>query len=327
MPSIPAPVLELRDLAVRFATREGPLVAVDGVSLEVAAGECIGIVGESGAGKSQALLAPFGLTTAAAAVEVSGSARVGGVELLGLDERALDRIRGVRVGFVFQDPMASLTAHRTIGDQITEVIECHGRARGAAARARARELLAQVQIDEPARRFAQYPHELSGGQRQRALIAIAVACDPALLIADEPTTALDVTVQAEVLTLLASLVARRQLAIVLVSHDFGVVNRLADRILVMYAGRIVEEGPADRVVSSPRHPYTAALLDCIPRIDDPPDAPLAPIQGQPPALHSLPAGCAFHPRCRYAQARCLTERPELVRNGSRTVACHFPLPS
>ncbi|GMU70054.1 MAG: peptide ABC transporter ATP-binding protein [Steroidobacteraceae bacterium] len=325
MSSIPAPALELRDLTVRFAARGGGLLAVDGVSLEVAAGECIGIVGESGAGKSQMLLAPFRLTAAPA--EVGGRALAGGEELLGLDERALDRIRGARVGFVFQDPMSSLTPHRTIGAQLIEVLERHGRARGRAARARAQELLAQMQLDEPARRLDQYPHELSGGQRQRALLAIALACDPALLIADEPTTALDVTVQAEVLALLASLAAQRRLAIVLVSHDIGVVSRLADRMLVMYAGRVVEEGPTERVVGSPRHPYTAALLDCIPRLDDPPDAPLAPIEGQPPSPRSLPAGCAFHPRCPRAEARCCIERPELVRDADRAVACHFPLPT
>ncbi|MBX3693697.1 MAG: ABC transporter ATP-binding protein [Steroidobacteraceae bacterium] len=325
MSSIPAPALELRDLTVRFAARGGRLLAVDGVSLEVAAGECIGIVGESGAGKSQMLLAPFRLTAVPA--EVGGRALAGGEELLGLDERALDRIRGARVGFVFQDPMSSLTPHRTIGAQLIEVLERHGRARGRAARARAQELLAQMQLDEPAQRLDQYPHELSGGQRQRALLAIALACDPALLIADEPTTALDVTVQAEVLALLASLAAQRRLAIVLVSHDIGVVSRLADRMLVMYAGRVVEEGPTERVVGSPRHPYTAALLDCIPRLDDPPDAPLAPIEGQPPSPRSLPAGCAFHPRCPRAEARCRVERPELARDADRAVACHFPLPT
>lgn len=323
MPSIPAPVLELRELVVEFGARDGAVVAVAGVTLSVQPGECVGIVGESGAGKSQMLLAPFRLTASKAAV--SGAARMGGEDLLALDEHGLDRIRGARVGFVFQDPMTSLTPHRRVGDQLIEVLEHHGRARGAAARARAADLLRLVQLDEPARRLRQYPHELSGGQRQRILIAMAVACDPQLLIADEPTTALDVTVQAEILALLAKLRVERQLAIVLVSHDFGVVHRLADRVLVMYAGRVVEEGTAALVVGAPRHPYTAALLACVPRMDDPPDTPLDPIPGQPPDPRTRLAGCAFHPRCRYAAARCRVEAPALARAGARAVACHFPL--
>ncbi|MCW5569484.1 MAG: ABC transporter ATP-binding protein [Steroidobacteraceae bacterium] len=325
MSSTPEPVLELRDFGVRFATRAGPVVAVDGVSIAVLPGQCVGIVGESGAGKSQALLAPFRLTASGAGV--SGEARFAGADLLALGERAMDRIRGVRTGFVFQDPMSSLTPHRTVGGQLVEVLEHHGCARGAAARRRARELLERVHIDEPARRLGQFPHELSGGQRQRILIAIAIACEPLLLIADEPTTALDVTVQAQVLELLASLRAERRLAIVLISHDFGVVGRLADRLYVMYAGRVVEEGPAEALLASPRHPYTAALLACIPRMDDPPEAPLPPIPGQPPDARSLPGGCAFHPRCGYAVARCRSESPALVQAAGRAVACHFPLPA
>lgn len=323
MSSIPVPVLELRDLTVQFASREGPLVAVAGVTLAVRPGECVGIVGESGAGKSQALLAPFRL--AASAAQVGGIAQLHGEGLLALDEHALDRVRGAQVGFVFQDPMSSLTPHRTIGDQIIEVLEHHGRARGQAARERALALLHKVRIDDPARRLDQYPHELSGGQRQRVLIAIAVACDPALLIADEPTTALDVTVQAEVLALLAELRVERRLAVVLVSHDFGVVSRLADRIFVMYAGRVVEEGPASVVLAAPGHPYTAALLACIARMDDALDAPLPPIPGQPPEPRALPTGCAFHPRCPRAVVRCRSESPALVADGPRAVACHFPL--
>jgi oligopeptide/dipeptide ABC transporter ATP-binding protein len=325
MSSIPAPILELHDLTVRLAARSGPVTAVAGVTLAVQPGECVGLVGESGAGKSQALLAPFQL--GAAAAQVGGGARFEGGDLLALDGAALDRIRGRRAGFVFQDPMASLTPHRTVGEQIAEVIEHHGAGRGAAARDRACALLERVHMDVPERRFHQYPHELSGGQRQRASIAIAIACDPALLIADEPTTALDVTVQAEVLALLAALKAERRLSIVLVSHDFGVVGRLADRILVMYAGRLVEEGRALDVMTAPRHPYTAALLACIPRMEDRPEEPLMPIPGQPPQPGALPAGCAFHPRCAHAQARCRVEAPVLAPVGARTLACHFPLPA
>jgi oligopeptide/dipeptide ABC transporter ATP-binding protein len=205
------------------------------------------------------------------------------------------------------------------------VLERHGRARSRAARERALALLHKVRIDDPVRRLDQYPHELSGGQRQRVLIAIAVACDPVLLIADEPTTALDVTVQAGVLALLAELRAERRLAVVLVSHDFGVVSRLADRIFVMYAGRVVEEGPASAVMAAPRHPYTAALLACIARMDDALDTPLSPIPGQPPEPRALPPGCAFHPRCSWAKTRCRSESPVLAADGLRAVACHFPL--
>jgi oligopeptide/dipeptide ABC transporter ATP-binding protein len=319
MSSIPAPALELRDLAVRFAAHGGPLVAVAGVTLRVAPGECVGIIGESGAGKSQALLAPFGLTASDA--QLGGVAQLAGEDLLRKSEAALDQLRGARVGFVFQDPMSSLTPHRTIGEQITEVLACHGRAQGTAARARARELLEQVRIDDAARRLDQYPHELSGGQRQRVVIAIAIACDPPLLIADEPTTALDVTVQAEILALLAALKRERHMAMVLVSHDFGVIARLADRIFVMYAGRVVEEGAASALIATPRHPYTAALLECLPRLDDPPGAPWQAIPGQPPDPRALPGGCAFHPRCLRAGDRCRTTRPELTGG----VACHFPV--
>jgi len=321
MSSIPAPVLELRELAVHFAAPGGPLAAVADVSLRVAPGECVGIIGESGAGKSQALLAPFRLTASDA--RIGGTASLAGEDLLSKSEAQLDAIRGARAGFVFQDPMSSLTPHRTVGAQIAEVLECHGRARGAAARARALELLEQVHIDAAARRMDQYPHELSGGQRQRVMIAIAIACDPLLLIADEPTTALDVTVQAGILELLAALKGERRLAMVLVSHDFAVIARLADRILVMYAGRVVEEGAAAALIAAPRHPYTAALLDCLPRLDDPPDAPWMAIPGQPPDPRALPAGCAFHPRCPRAGDLCRRTRPEL----SGGVACHFPVPT
>ncbi|HNR22734.1 MAG TPA: ABC transporter ATP-binding protein [Steroidobacteraceae bacterium] len=319
MSSIPAPALELRDLAVRFAARGGPLVAVAGVSLRIAPGECVGIIGESGAGKSQALLAPFRLTASDA--QVGGMARLAGEDLLAKSEAELDRVRGARAGFVFQDPMSSLTPHRTVGEQIIEVLECHGRAHGAAARTRTLELLEQVRIDDAARRLSRYPHELSGGQRQRVAIAIAIACDPPLLIADEPTTALDVTVQAGILELLAALKRERHMAMALVSHDFGVIARLADRILVMYAGRVVEEGTAAALVAAPRHPYTAALLECLPRLDDPPGAPWQAIPGQPPDPRALPAGCAFHPRCPRAAERCRVRQPQL--DGG--VACHLPV--
>ncbi|MGD9599862.1 MAG: ABC transporter ATP-binding protein [Steroidobacteraceae bacterium] len=323
MPSIPAPILELRRLAVRFPAREGRITAVADVTLTIARGECIGIVGESGAGKSQLLLAPFRL--AASRAEVAGEALLAGEGLLALDARALDRLRGAHVGFVFQDPLSTLTPHRTVGAHLVEVLEHHGRAHGATARTRAKSLLERVGIDAPERRLTQYPHELSGGQRQRVAIALALACEPGLMIADEPTTALDVTVQAGILAMLGTLKREGQLAIALVSHDFGVVGCLADRLYVMYAGRIVEHGPTEALTRSPAHPYTAALLACIPRMDDPPDAPLEAIPGQPPDPRALPTGCAFHPRCPRADAQCRTEVPALVPGGARDVACHHPL--
>ncbi|MBV6416563.1 MAG: Oligopeptide transport ATP-binding protein OppD [Steroidobacteraceae bacterium] len=322
MCSIPAPVLELAGLGVRFASSGGAIAAVADVTLTVSPGECVGVVGESGAGKSQALLAPFRLSASRAMV--SGRAAIEGRDLLALDEPALDRIRGSRVGFVFQDPMSTLTPHLTIGAQLAEVLAHHGKARGVAARHRALTLLERVGLDEPAHRLDQYPHQLSGGQRQRVAIALAIACDPLLLVADEPTTALDVTVQAEVLSMLGALKRARELAIVLISHDIGVIGQLADRVYVMYAGRVVEEGAVAALLEAPAHPYTAALLACLPRMDDPLDVPLASIPGQPPDPRALPSGCAFHPRCPRADDRCRTGMPALEARGARTVACHHP---
>jgi len=267
MPSIPATteqaaaagaVLELERLTVSFATPAGAVTAAHEVSLAVARGECLGIVGESGAGKSQLLLAALGLL--AANGRASGSARFAGTELLGLAPAALDRIRGARIGMVFQDPMSSLTPHLTVGEQLIEVIVRHSRASRAEAQRRALALLERVQLTDPARRLHQYPHELSGGMRQRALIAIALSCDPQLLIADEPTTALDVTVQAQILALLAELKRERALAMLLITHDVGVVAGVADRVAVMRSGRIVETGSVAAVLKSPREPYTRELL-------------------------------------------------------------------
>jgi oligopeptide/dipeptide ABC transporter ATP-binding protein len=326
-------MLELEDIAVDFATAQGVRPAVAGVSLRVAAGECLGVAGESGAGKSQALLGPFGAGGEGA--RVRGAARLDGTDVLALDRTALDRLRGASVGIVFQDPLASLTPHLTIGSQIAEVLRRHRRVEGEPAQRRALELLRAVDVPDPDRRLAQYPHELSGGLRQRALIAIAIACDPGLLIADEPTTALDVTVQAQVLAVFRDLQRERRMALVLVSHDFGVLASGADRIVVMYAGRIVEEGSTAELVRSPRHPYTAALLACVPRIDA--RQPMAPIEGPSPAAGAWPAGCAFHPRCPRAIDRCRIEQPQLRSDGTRgatgdgadpalrRVACHRPI--
>jgi ABC-type glutathione transport system ATPase component len=260
----PAPVLKIEDLDVRFATAHGPVHCVSSLSLVVERGECLGIVGESGAGKSQAFLAVMGLL--AANGRASGHVRFETEELIGASEATLDRIRGARLAMILQNPMSSLTPHLRVGDQIAELLVRHLAVSWRDARARALLLLTQVQLPEPDRHAWQYPHELSGGMRQRVMIAAALACDPSLIIADEPTTALDVTVQAQILALLAQLKRERQLSLVLITHDLGVVAGLADRVAVMQAGRIVECGPVRSVLRSPAHAYTRALLQAVPNL-------------------------------------------------------------
>ncbi len=316
-------VLSIRDLAVRFATPDGVVPAVNAFSLDLAAGECVGIVGESGAGKSQSFLAVMGLLAGNASV--GGSALLGDTELLGNDREALNAVRGSRLAMIFQDPMTSLTPHLRVVDQIGESLVRHRGFTKAQARARALELLRLVQVTDAERRLDQYPHELSGGMRQRVMIAIALACDPEVLIADEPTTALDVTIQAQILALLAQLKRERGMSLVLVTHDLGVVAGIADRVVVMYGGRIVEHGSVKDILVSPQHPYTRALLASMPRIDEVGNAPLQAISGQPPNPRRLPAGCAFHPRCALATERCKAEAPLLTEMSGRAVACHFPI--
>jgi oligopeptide transport system ATP-binding protein len=318
-------LLRIRDLEVRFATGAGELLAVDGVDLDVAAGECLGLVGESGSGKSQLFLAVLRLL--AGNGRASGSALFDGADLLACTRRQLDRVRGARIGCVFQDPLTSLTPHMRIGEQIAEVLTVHRGTTRRAARKRAMELLERVQMSDAPRRMRQYPHELSGGQRQRAMIAIALACEPALLIADEPTTALDVTIQAQLLDLLRQLKHDSQLAIVLITHDLGVVAGLADRVAVMYAGRIVEVAGANDLFRSPCHPYSDSLMRATPRLDAPLGTELATIPGQPPGIISRWSGCAFVDRCSVATEICSTLIPELRsgRSGQRTVACHNPI--
>ncbi len=316
-------VLSIRDLAVRFSTPDGVVPAVNEFSLELAPGECVGIVGESGAGKSQSFLAVMGLLAGNASV--SGSARLGETELLGNDREALNAVRGSKLAMIFQDPMTSLTPHLRVVDQIGESLVRHRGLSKAQARQRALELLRLVQVTDAERRLDQYPHELSGGMRQRVMIAIALACDPAVLIADEPTTALDVTIQAQILALLAQLKRERGMSMVLVTHDLGVVAGIADRVVVMYGGRIVEHGAVKDILLAPQHPYTRALLASMPRIDEVGNAPLQAIGGQPPNPRRLPNGCAFHPRCALAADRCASERPALNMAAGRAVACHFPI--
>ncbi len=317
-----APLLEIRDLRVTFDTPRGEVDAVRDVSLDVRRGECLAVAGESGSGKSQLFLGALGLL--AARGNARGAVRFEGRDLLGDDPSALHELRGTRIAMVFQDPMNSLTPHLTIGRQLTEVVLERGLLDAGEARARSLEVLRSVRMPDPEARLRQFPHELSGGQRQRAAIAMALMTRPDLIVADEPTTALDVTVQAQVLDVLRE--ARDSgLALVLITHDLGVVAGIADRVAVMYAGRIVEHAAVNDAFARPAHPYTAALLASVPRLDVPLAGSLAGIPGQPPRPGEDLAGCAFAPRCPSAISRCRTERPDLRRFGERVVACHAPL--
>jgi len=314
-------LLEIRDLSVEFATPRGPIAAVREVSLEVRRGECLAIVGESGSGKSQLFLGSFGLLAAGGRAE--GAVRFDGRDLLGPDTSPLRELRGTRVAMVFQDPMNALTPHLTIGQQLCEVVLDRGLLDAAEARARCLEALRSVRMPDPEARLRQYPHELSGGQRQRAAIAMALMTRPDLIVADEPTTALDVTVQAQVLDVLRE--ARDLgLALVLITHDLGVVAGIADRVAVMYAGRIVESAPVRELFAAPAHPYTAALLASVPRLDAPLTGRLEAIEGQPPQPGEERHGCSFAPRCPSAVAQCRELRPALQVAGERSVACHAP---
>jgi len=321
MPETPevTPLLQVRKLRVSFDGPAGPLHAVDGVSFDVGAGEVLGVVGESGSGKSVTLLSVLGLLGHTHA-RVEGSVRFRGRELIGLPPRELQRLRGREIAMVFQDPMTALTPVHRVGAQIVEQLQAHGRWSRSAARARAIELLAAVGLPSPAAQFERYPHELSGGMRQRAVIAMALSCNPALLIADEPTTALDVTVQAQILELIHRLRSDFGSAVVLISHDMGVVAGLADRVLVMYAGRVVEQGSARELFDAAWHPYTWGLLGSIPPLAGPRPLRLPSIGGTPPALDALPPGCAFAPRCAAADARCQAPLP-LLPPGAHATAC------
>ena len=313
------PILDISDLRVTFATPSGPVPAVRGINLQVRPGEAVAVVGESGSGKSVSMLALLGLTANAF---VTGSARYRGTELVGLDRNALRAIRGSKVSMIFQDPMTSLNPVLTIGKQLSLVMRSHQPDLSkSAATARAVELLDQVAIAQAARRCTSYPHELSGGMRQRVMIAMAIANNPEVLIADEPTTALDVTVQAQIMDLLNDLRVQHNLALVLITHDLGVVAGSTDRVAVMYAGRIVESGPVDPLFSDPGHPYTRGLLDCLPRLDQRHEVQ-ASIPGVPVTPQSLPPGCPFAPRCSYVEPACITEpEPDLAPHGATVAAC------
>ena len=318
------PVLDVENLRVEFPTRRGTLVAVNDVSFSIGEGEVLGVVGESGAGKSMTGQAVIGL------IEPPG--RIGGGEIR-LDGRRIDNlpyeklrpIRGKQIGMVFQDPLTSLNPLYTIGRQLIETIRTHLDLSGPAARKRALDLLAEVGIPAPANRIDHYPHQLSGGLRQRVVIALALCAGPRLVIADEPTTALDVSIQAQIIAVLKRLCREHGAAVMLITHDMGVIAETADRVAVMYAGRLVEIGPVREVVQRPQHPYTQGLMGSIPKLGER-AARLMQIDGAMPRLNAIPSGCAFHPRCPRAFGRCTVERPELLPAGAGRAACWLHTP-
>lgn len=317
-----APVLSIRDLNVRFATPEGAVAAVNGINFDIEQGECVGIVGESGSGKSQTFMAVMGLL--AANGKATGSVKFKGQEIIGMKPDKLNKIRGSKMTMIFQDPMTSLTPHLKISRQLTEVLVQHKGMNERQARLRALQMLDQVKIPDAKRRLDQYPHEFSGGMRQRVMIAMALICEPELLIADEPTTALDVTVQAQILELIQELRAQGNMSIIMITHDLGVVAGLCNRVNVMYAGEFCETGSVDDIFHDAQHPYARGLVGSIPRLDKPGEERLTAIRGQPPNLQHLPAGCTFQERCDYVFDRCIAERPKLLPfTETRAKSCHL----
>ncbi len=323
------PYLQVRDLKVQFPTEDGVVRAVDGISFSVRRGQTLGIVGESGSGKSVTSMSILGLHDASR-TRISGEISVGGQNIVGLDDEKIRLLRGKDMAMIFQDPLSALHPYYKIGVQISEAYRVHHpSASKAEASKRAIDMLDRVGIPQPERRAKQYPHEFSGGMRQRAMIAMSLVNDPALLIADEPTTALDVTVQAQILDLLEDLQREYNSAIIMITHDLGVVSQVADDVMVMYAGRAIETGSVEQIMRNPQHPYTWGLLASVPSLHGDADADLVPIKGNPPSLINLPTGCAFNPRCRYAgltSNRSFTEVPELRLAGEdgHHVACHLP---
>ncbi len=317
--------LDIRGLKVEFPTRRGTLTALDGVSFAIAPGEILGVVGESGAGKSITGLAIIGLLEPPGRV-AGGEVWLEGRRIDDLDPEAMRRVRGRRIGVVFQDPLTSLNPLFSIGEQLEETILTHLQVNKNQARDRALSLLREVGIPAPEARYGHYPHQFSGGMRQRVVIALAIAADPCLLIADEPTTALDVSIQAQIIALLQRLARERGTAVMLITHDMGLIAEASQRVAVMYAGRIVEIGPVREVLQSPRHPYTAGLMGSIPKISVE-KTRLVQIDGAMPRLDAIPAGCAFHPRCPRRFARCLQERPRLVSVGKTETACWLHEPA
>ncbi|BCX18938.1 MAG: ABC transporter ATP-binding protein [Geminicoccaceae bacterium] len=320
MTTSPAPVLSVQGLTTELRTERGRFNAVDGVSFDLWPGEVLGIVGESGCGKSMTALSILGLVPQPPGRVVAGRVLFEGRDLLQLPERELQRIRGAKIAMIFQEPMTSLNPVFTVGEQILETLRQHERLGRRAARDRAIELLAKVGIPSPAERLESYPHELSGGMRQRVMIAIALACNPKVLLADEPTTALDVTIQAQILDLLERLQAELGMAVVLITHDLGIVAEFAHRVLVMYAGRVIEEGPVEAIFEAPAHPYTRGLLESLPDPESDRER-LQVIPGSVPQLGELGPGCRFAPRCALAGPACRQADPPLARAGARAVAC------
>ena len=326
LPDAPgAPVLQLRDLDVRFRVPHGSVHAVRGLDLTVGRGEVAAVVGESGSGKSAAMLAVLGLLGPNSVV--SGSVRVDGQEVIGAPPAVLRHMRGGRLGMIFQDPMTSLNPVLRVGRQLAEAVITHQKVSAKQAEAQAVDLLDMVSIPNAKVRVRSYPHEMSGGMRQRVMIAMAMANNPQLIIADEPTTALDVTIQAQILQVLARLRAEQGVSVVLITHDLGVVAGLADTVHVMYAGRVVERGPVDDLFARSEHPYTRGLLDCLPRLDRR-DGDLVPIGGMSPSMREEPVGCSFAPRCPFVVDRCRVEEPQLRHVTTTDAACHLaPLPA
>ncbi|WP_055587577.1 ABC transporter ATP-binding protein [Peterkaempfera griseoplana] len=325
-PSGGASFLSVRDLQVRFSTEDGVVRAVDGLSFDVERGTTLGIVGESGSGKSVTNLAILGLHNPES-TEITGSINLAGQELVGAPRRTLEKLRGNTMSMIFQDPLTALSPYHTIGRQIGETFRKHTGASKKEARDRSIEMLTKVGIPQPQTRVDDYPHQFSGGMRQRAMIAMSLVCDPDLLIADEPTTALDVTVQAQILDLLKDLQQELGTAIILITHDLGVVAKTAHNVMVMYAGRAVERGTVREVLKAPQHPYAWGLLSSMPSLAGSVDVPLRPVRGTPPSLINVPAGCPFNPRCDFKEGvlgdRCTTERPEISPATGHGSACHL----
>ena len=313
------PLLEVRNLRVEFPTRQGTLCAVDDLSFEIAPGEMLGVVGESGAGKSLTGMAIIGLLERPGRI-TAGEVRLEGDRIDNLPAEAMRRIRGKRIGAIFQDPLTSLNPLFTIGEQLVETIDTHLHLGGERARRSAIDLLAEVGIPAPELRIDQYPHQFSGGMRQRVVIALALAGRPRLIIADEPTTALDVSIQAQIITLLKRLAAEHDTAVMLITHDMGVIAETADRVAVLYAGRLAEIGPVREVIHAPRHPYTRGLMSSIPKLGEGRER-LAQIDGAMPRLNAIPPGCAYNPRCPERFGRCATERPSPLPAGGNFAAC------
>jgi peptide/nickel transport system ATP-binding protein/oligopeptide transport system ATP-binding protein len=308
----PAPVLEVADLRTVFATRDGEVHAVNGVSFSIAPGELLGVVGESGSGKSVTMMSLMGLLPSPPAKITGGSILYQGREVRGMSDPEMRALRGGEIGFVFQDPMTSLNPVFTVGYQLVEPIRVHLGLSRAAARARAAELLALVGIPDAARRLDDYPHQFSGGMRQRVMIAMALSCDPKLLIADEPTTALDVTIQAQILEIVRNLRHKLGMGIIWITHDLGLVAGIADRVMVMYAGQVVEHGPVAKIFADPQHPYTRALLGTVPSVTSARARRLRTIDGQPPILRKAPDFCPFSARCAHVFSRCRSENPPRI---------------